>query len=169
MWQRIAHTLKFKAEVLSLCWVIFVPQTGALAKDVVWQRLAVSQKTEMWPSLLRLEETGTENRAGRGQTCFSFCTNTGDRGSLRKGKSSVRIKQVLFNNCFWLPKTLNSYKNSRVKFLMQWKYQTVKLNNSSLPPAFRTQYLFCTWRYEHTTHTLIYSALSTCSTLKWSN
>lgn len=38
-----------------------------------------------------------------------------------------------------------------MKFLMQWKYQTVNLNNSSLPPAFCTKYLFWAWIYEHTT------------------
>lgn len=66
--------------------------------------------------------------------------------------SSVRMKQVLFDHCFWLHKTLNSYKNSRMKLLMQWKYQTVKLNNSSLPPAFCTQDLRHLEMQTHHTH-----------------
>lgn len=81
--ERTAYTLKLKAEVFSLCQVGFALQMEGLAK------------AEVRPPFLRPEERGMENRASRGQPCFSFYTNTGDRRSLRKGKSSVRIKQVL--------------------------------------------------------------------------
>lgn len=39
-----------------------------------------------------------------------------------------------------------------MKLLMQWKYQTVKLNNSSLPPAFCTQDLRHLEMQTHHTH-----------------
>lgn len=103
------------------------------------------------------------------QPCFTFHTNTGEKWLPLSQGSSIRIKKVLFNNCLCLPKPLNSYKTPKMKFAMQQENQTVKWDNSSLPPAFCNQNLFCTWGIgrSNTHQFTVHSAHATLTLVQW--